>query len=82
MAYPNIRYDIDADTKVIFMGTRVINELISRLRDDEEAIIISRLTYPDEEAITISKDGDPNVDVKPPALVIIRRRGGKNEDND
>ena len=82
MAYPNIRYDIDADTKVIFMGTRVINELISRLRDEEEAIIISRLTYPDEKAITISKDGDPNVDVKPPALVIIRRRGGKNEDND
>ncbi|MFP3237326.1 MAG: uroporphyrinogen-III C-methyltransferase [Vulcanisaeta sp.] len=76
MAYPNIDYNISADTKVIFMGTKIINELITKLRNDEEAVIVSRLTYPDEEVVTLSKDHDPNIDVKPPALVIIRRRGG------
>jgi siroheme synthase len=58
------------------MGTKIINELITKLRNDEEAVIVSRLTYPDEEVVTLSKDHDPNIDVKPPALVIIRRRGG------
>jgi uroporphyrin-III C-methyltransferase len=79
MAYPNIRLDVEADTKVIFMGTGIIKDLMNMLDEDEEAIIVSRVTYPDESMVKLSRDYDPNVDVKSPSLVIIRRRGVEDE---
>ncbi len=45
MAYPDIDYDVKADVKVVFMGTRMIKELISKLDNDHEVLIISRVTY-------------------------------------
>ena len=74
MAYPNINNDVNADVKVIFMGTNMIKELASKLDSNHEMIIVSRVTYPDEEFQRL-KPGSKVNDVKPPSLVFILRRG-------
>ncbi len=81
-AYPNVDINMDANVKVIFMGTSMIKELMQKLRDDEEMIIVSRVTYPDETIIRISNNSDPDFNVEPPSLVfILRRRGEEHEGN-
>ncbi len=65
MAYPDIDYDVKADVKVVFMGTRMIKELISKLDGDHEVLIVSRVTYPDEEFHRLNNGSDID-DVKAP----------------
>jgi len=76
MAYPDIDYDVESDIKVIFMGTRIAKELIRKFSDRNDVIVISRVTYPDEEAHRLDIN-DPVIDelnVKPPSLIFIIRR--------
>ena len=74
MAYPNINNDVNADVKVIFMGTNMVKELVSKLDDNHEMIVVSRVTYPDEEFQRL-KPGSRVCDVKSPSLIFIVRRG-------
>ena len=75
MAYPNINNDVNADVKVIFMGTNMVKELVSKLGDNHEMIVVSRVTYPDEEFQRLKPGSDVVDDVKSPSLIFILRRG-------
>ncbi len=63
------------NTRVIFMGSKAMGDLLASLRDDEVAYIASRVTYPDERLFIVRK-GDDLPDARPPLLVIIKRIGG------
>ena len=76
MAYPNIDDSVNADVKVIFMGTNMIKELASKLDNNHEMIIVSKVTYPDEEFRRLKPGSDVVDDVKSPSLIFIVRRGG------
>ncbi|ADN51453.1 SAM-dependent methyltransferase [Vulcanisaeta distributa] len=80
MAYPDIDYDVKADVKVVFMGTRMIKELISKLNDDHEILIVSRVTYPDEEFHRLNNSSNID-DVKAPSLIFIVRRDRYGDDS-
>ncbi|WP_054857106.1 SAM-dependent methyltransferase [Vulcanisaeta sp. JCM 16159] len=80
MAYPDIDYDVKADVKIVFMGTRMIKELISKLDGDHEVLIVSRVTYPDEEFHRLNNSSDTD-NVKAPSLIFIVRRDGHGGDS-
>lgn len=65
----------EADTKVVFMSTEAVSKVLEFVRNDEEVIIVSRVTYPDESIVKINGciEGDLE-DVRKPSIIIIRKR--------
>ncbi len=74
MAYPKINLNVDADVKAVFMASNLAGELVNSLKPNEEAVFVSRATYPDEAIYRVSKGG-PVPNIARPAIVFIVRRG-------
>ncbi|WP_069807822.1 SAM-dependent methyltransferase [Vulcanisaeta thermophila] len=83
VAYPNLEVLGElgnVDTKVVFMSTEAINQVLRFLRGDEELIVISRATYPDENMVVINGEVKGDLEgIKRPSIIIIRKKVVRDE---
>ncbi|WP_291766603.1 SAM-dependent methyltransferase [Caldivirga sp. UBA161] len=71
VSYPNIAKGVVRRTTVLFMASAAFDKINEYLRNNDEALVVSRVTYPDSALIKVK--GNKPLKLKPltPSLIFI-----------
>ena len=75
VSYPNVSRGVVRRTTVLFMASAAFDKINEYLKDNDEAVVVSRVTYPDGALIKVNRGGSLKLKPLTPSLIFIMSDG-------